>query len=422
MVTIGAVDYAFEDVPAEIEAGTQLSLTNTSTEELHELVAMRLPDEERRSAAELLTLPEEQLGAMFGNEPATVLIAPPGAEGMAVVGDGVLTEPGRYILLCGIPIGADPQEYMAAAQSGDGPPQVQGGPPHFATGMFAEIVVALTPRPISSPRSRPRRARCATAATAPSVDACACTEPGGRPPAVTDSATSSRASASAVLPPRRTTHVPAGPARTRCGFNPGAPARRRSRRPWQRDLDLVLVGGRGERPHEEPHRAAVRLGALHHAVAARAHLDHAVDTEQPPVGPVEIEPDEVPRAAGRHQSRRLHPPIRARIAAREVAERDRRAIPACRAQRPERRGVDARRAPEVDRARGCGQCVHGRRQPRREESLQLVERRRGARRHARPVRLDGDEHRRGDRERLVLVQHERCQLRTGAQHVAAARP
>lgn len=141
MVTIGAVDYAFEDVPAEIEAGTQLSLTNTSTEELHELVAMRLPDEERRSAAELLTLPEEQLGAMFGNEPATVLIAPPGAEGMAVVGDGVLTEPGRYILLCGIPIGADPQEYMAAAQSGDGPPQVQGGPPHFATGMFAEIVV-----------------------------------------------------------------------------------------------------------------------------------------------------------------------------------------------------------------------------------------------------------------------------------------
>ena len=40
-----------------------------------------------------------------------------------------------------IPQGADPQEYIAAAASGNGPPQVDGGPPHVTGGMIAELVV-----------------------------------------------------------------------------------------------------------------------------------------------------------------------------------------------------------------------------------------------------------------------------------------
>jgi hypothetical protein len=58
------------------------------------------------------------------------------------VGDGKLTEKGRYAVICAIPTGADPQAYLAAASGpSDGPPNVPGGPPHLVQGMFGEITV-----------------------------------------------------------------------------------------------------------------------------------------------------------------------------------------------------------------------------------------------------------------------------------------
>lgn len=48
---------------------------------------------------------------------------------------------GRYAVVCFIPTGADPQAYLEAAQTSDGPPQVAGGEPNVAKGMFAEVVV-----------------------------------------------------------------------------------------------------------------------------------------------------------------------------------------------------------------------------------------------------------------------------------------
>src|SRR5690606_15592764 len=53
VVEVSAVDFGFEDLPAEVEAGTRLSLVNTSAVELHELVAARLPDGEERDLEEL---------------------------------------------------------------------------------------------------------------------------------------------------------------------------------------------------------------------------------------------------------------------------------------------------------------------------------------------------------------------------------
>jgi hypothetical protein len=57
-----------------------------------------------------------------------VIIAPPGEDGFAAVGDGTPTETGRYVFICGIPVGADPQAYLDAADEGEGPPDVDGGP------------------------------------------------------------------------------------------------------------------------------------------------------------------------------------------------------------------------------------------------------------------------------------------------------
>jgi plastocyanin len=143
VIEIEAVDYAFENLPASVPAGTKLALTNNSQAELHELVAIRLPDDETRPVDELVQLPEAEIGALLGSAPpATVLLAAPGGEQIAAVGDGTLTEPGRYIVICAIPSGADPAAYLeAAAASAEGPPEVEGGPPHFVHGMFAELTV-----------------------------------------------------------------------------------------------------------------------------------------------------------------------------------------------------------------------------------------------------------------------------------------
>lgn len=140
-VEIGAIDYAYTDVPESVAAGTQLALRNDSDVEVHELVAVKLPEDEERSIDELVQLPPEELEATLLPNVTTVIIAPPEGEGMAVVGDGALSEPGRYALICVIPTGADPDEYLAAAAESEGPPDVAGGPPHIVEGMFAEVIV-----------------------------------------------------------------------------------------------------------------------------------------------------------------------------------------------------------------------------------------------------------------------------------------
>jgi hypothetical protein len=132
-------DFSFGELPDDVAAGTRLQIENTSETELHELVAVRLADGDDRPVDEIVaTGLDEVLGA---GPPAAVLLAAPGGQQVDAVGDGVLAEPGRYLLLCAIPTGADPQEYLDAAATSDGPPQVDGGAPHFVNGMVAELTV-----------------------------------------------------------------------------------------------------------------------------------------------------------------------------------------------------------------------------------------------------------------------------------------
>jgi hypothetical protein len=143
VVEVTLDDYEFRGLPDSIPAGTRLTVRNVAEEELHELVAFRLPDDEDRSVEELLSLPPEELMPMLGGEPDAVLLATPGGPQIDAVGDGTLTEPGRYAVACFIPIGVDPDVYLAAAaEAEEGPPQVEGaGPPHFTAGMHAELTV-----------------------------------------------------------------------------------------------------------------------------------------------------------------------------------------------------------------------------------------------------------------------------------------
>jgi uncharacterized cupredoxin-like copper-binding protein len=127
-VEVTAIDFAFTGLPERVAAGTTLTLVNDSSMELHELVAIRLPDDETRTVEELIGNPEDLAG--YFPSVTTVLIAPPDEAGVAVEGTGQLNEPGRYAIICAIPTGADPAEYMAAAAEADGgPPDVAGGAP-----------------------------------------------------------------------------------------------------------------------------------------------------------------------------------------------------------------------------------------------------------------------------------------------------
>lgn len=140
VLSVEMSDFSYGELPESVPAGTQLQVSNSSDVELHEFVAVRLADDDDRSLDEIVG---GDVGALLGStEPAAVLLAPPGSdEQIPAVGDGTLNEPGRYVILCLIPTGADPDEYLAAAATSDGPPQVAGGAPHIAHGMFAELTV-----------------------------------------------------------------------------------------------------------------------------------------------------------------------------------------------------------------------------------------------------------------------------------------
>jgi hypothetical protein len=136
-------DPATAPPPAPRAPGTALTFTNTSDAEFHEMVVIRIPDDETRPVAELATLPPEESDAVFADSmPALVSVAAPGEEGMPVVGDGVISEPGRYAVVCFIPIGADPQAVVDAMQSESStPPDLGDGPPHITAGMYGELTV-----------------------------------------------------------------------------------------------------------------------------------------------------------------------------------------------------------------------------------------------------------------------------------------
>lgn len=148
VVTVGADDYAFPDLAAEYGVGTTFVLRNDSEVEVHEIMALRVDDDEPRPGGELLKMPPPEL--MGSVELAGVALAPPMADSASSPAPPlVVAEPGRYLFVCLIPTGAPPDEVMAAVQDfveagapeGDAPDYPETGPPHAANGMFAEVTI-----------------------------------------------------------------------------------------------------------------------------------------------------------------------------------------------------------------------------------------------------------------------------------------
>lgn len=129
---VTAVDYAFEDVADEVPAGrTVIRLDNTG-QEWHEAVAFRVADDYEGDVMELIMQGEQAAMAQLTNVGAA--FAAPGEDGWGALD---LQEPGRYVLLCFIPVGTTEQAFEQMMATGEEP----GGPPHLTQGMLHELQV-----------------------------------------------------------------------------------------------------------------------------------------------------------------------------------------------------------------------------------------------------------------------------------------
>lgn len=141
-VEVVGVDYGFDGLPPSVTPGTALSFRNASAEEFHEMVVMRVADGEDRPVEELIGLPEDQLMPLLSF--VGVAAAAPEETGTVVDGDLTLVEAGRYVLVCFIPQGADPELVEATflgEEPADGPPDLGDGPPHAMVGMARDLTV-----------------------------------------------------------------------------------------------------------------------------------------------------------------------------------------------------------------------------------------------------------------------------------------
>ena len=124
-IEIVAKDYAFEGAEA-LDAGGSFAITfKNEGAELHEIAIMKLEDEET-PLAEMMQAEEEPetTDVAFG-------FACPGGE---TVVNAEITEPGRYVALCFIPVGTTPETDPAKF--------AEDGMPHAANGMVHEFRIS----------------------------------------------------------------------------------------------------------------------------------------------------------------------------------------------------------------------------------------------------------------------------------------
>lgn len=122
-ITVTARDYAFEGAEALADGGSfGITFVNEGTE-MHEFNLVRLADSEDRPLEEIIASEEEPELTEIAHG-----FACPGGE---MTFNAEVTEPGRYVAVCLIPVGATPEATTEPE-----------GPPHAAEGMVYEFEIA----------------------------------------------------------------------------------------------------------------------------------------------------------------------------------------------------------------------------------------------------------------------------------------
>jgi hypothetical protein len=127
-IEVTALDYSFQGIPDETEAGTVLVKFVNEGEEVHELAMFTANEGETRTLDELLALPEDQVMQAVTEVSGSAFALPGGT--FYTTFD--LVE-GRTAAVCFVPVGLT----EAALESGEEPQ----GAPHFTEGMATEFQV-----------------------------------------------------------------------------------------------------------------------------------------------------------------------------------------------------------------------------------------------------------------------------------------
>ncbi|MCB1246109.1 MAG: hypothetical protein KDB69_02450 [Acidimicrobiia bacterium] len=124
-VDLTAVNYAYQGDLDDITPGyNAITLDNQGTE-VHEMILARFHDDDTETLDDLLALPDEEAEAKV--DILAFAIAAPG-DSTTIFAD---LEPGRYGILCALPVGATSFQDIETAD----------GPPHFTQGMKREFTV-----------------------------------------------------------------------------------------------------------------------------------------------------------------------------------------------------------------------------------------------------------------------------------------
>jgi hypothetical protein len=143
-LVITATDYEYQGVPETVPSGTTIKLVNASTSEFHSAYIIRLPDGDERTREELAAISAQDLLPHFGPGRGVMQVAiyarPGESQYWTDLGGSRVRAPGRYVIMCFIPVGADPAEMEEQVPWGP-PQQTEGVPRHDQVGEFAEFTV-----------------------------------------------------------------------------------------------------------------------------------------------------------------------------------------------------------------------------------------------------------------------------------------
>ena len=123
-VSVTAKEYSFEGLDAVVAQGPYAITLANEGAELHELALVRLADSETRPVEEIIASGEEPEMTEVG-----MGFACPGAESTFNI---EISEPGRYVAVCFVPVGTTPET---------DPENQPEGPPHAAQGMNHEFTI-----------------------------------------------------------------------------------------------------------------------------------------------------------------------------------------------------------------------------------------------------------------------------------------
>ena len=152
-VHVTSSSFGFDGIPAVVKAGSNLSYTNASTDEVHSMMVIRLSAIDERSVEDIVQLGifeiiDEEGNQRFGALQALMALAPGESTSEVatstsgpLLGSATLTKPGRYIVLCFSAVGAPMEDYQLDPLHPPGADMYDGTTAHYQEGEYAEFEV-----------------------------------------------------------------------------------------------------------------------------------------------------------------------------------------------------------------------------------------------------------------------------------------